>query len=272
MEGYVPLGDAVEGGMVATPRFELYEKSGWHWRLVDEYGRIIVTSYRYASKASAKLAAQRAKAVAAVADIVVAVPDVDVTAVSGTAFGASVNVVITGVGTIASAPAPSVALAASGGDQSKSAPKAKVGPGGLFLTSGVLLASSQGAPGPSGSSLSAAAVAQVDVLGATLVATSVASTCTANETGATGSATLTGAMLVLGEDRIVDLPTTPAPNTTYEGRNADTGDTFTVVLNEQVAAPGGITVTAVHIILKGPTATGDIVLASSQSTVTTSAP
>lgn len=56
----------------------------------------------------------------------------------------------------------------------------------------------------------------------------------------------------------------------HEGTNADTGATFTVILNEQVAGPGGITVTAVHIVLHGPTATGDILLARSQSGVTTS--
>jgi hypothetical protein len=112
-------------------------------------------------------------------------------------------------------------------------------------------------------------VVEVDALGATLTATSLSSTCAANETGATGSTTLTEAMLVLDENQIVPLPASPAPNTTYEGTNADTGDTFTVILNEQVAAAGGITVTAVHIILKGPTATGDIVLAQSQCGVTT---
>jgi hypothetical protein len=67
----------------------------------------------------------------------------------------------------------------------------------------------------------------------------------------------------------VPLPSAPAPNTTYEGTNADTGDTFTVILNEQVIGPGGITVTAVHIVLHGPTATGDIFLARSESGVTT---
>jgi len=78
-------------------------------------------------------------------------------------------------------------------------------------------------------------------------------------------------MLVLDDEQVLSLATTPAPNTTLKGRNADTGDTFTVILNEQVTAKGGITVTAVHIILNGPTAKGDIYLAQSQCAVTTSA-
>jgi uncharacterized protein YegP (UPF0339 family) len=255
---------------MADPRFELYEKAGWHWRLVDVNGRIVASSFRYASKATAKKAAQRAKDAAAVAMIVDARPAVDVTAVSGAAFGEQVDITIEGMGTIASPPTPAVTLVKAGGNQTKSAPKVKVGPGGLFLTSGVLQVATRGSVGPSGSATSTASVAEPDLLGATLTATSVSSTGTANETGATGSTTINGGMLVLDESHIVTLPSTPAPNTTYEGTNADTGDTFTVILNEQVAGPGRITVTAVHIVLHGPTATGDILLARSQSGVTTS--
>lgn len=254
---------------MATPRFELYEKAGWHWRLLDGNGRIVTSSFRYASKANAKQAAQKAKDAATVADIVDAVPDVDVTAVSGAAFAESVDITITGLGHVVSPPTPSVTLAASGGSQSKTSPKIKVGPGGLFLTSALLKASSQGAVGPSGSVTSVTSVAEVDVLGATLTATSASSTCAANETGATGSTALVGATLVLDESQIVSLPAVPAPNTTYEGTNADTGDTFTVILNEQAVVQGVITVTAVHVILNGPTATGDIVLAQAACGVTT---
>lgn len=255
---------------MGAPRFELFEKAGWHWRLVDGQGRIVASGLRYANKANAKKAAQKAKDAADAAEIVDARPDVDVTEVAGAAFGASVDVVIGGLGNIVSPPTPSVSLAPSGGNASKSAAQSRIGPGGLFLTSGHLQAASVGAAGPSGSCTSTAAVSEIDVLGATLTAVSVSSTCAANETGATGSATLEDGVLVLDDDRIVSLPSAPAPNTTYEGMNADTGDTFTVILNEQVAPPGGMTVNAVHIILEGPTATGDIVLASSQCSVTTS--
>lgn len=257
---------------MAAPRFELYENSGWHWRLIDVHGRILASSPRFTSKANAKKGAQAAKDAAASAAIVDAHPGVVVSAVAGTAFGASVNVAIQDIGPLTSPPAPSITLAATGGSLSKSAPKANVGPGGLFLTSGVLLAASQGAIGPSGSATSQASVAGLDLLGGTLTATSVAGTCTANETGASGSATLTGAMLVLELGNIVALPGKPAPNTSYEGKNSQTGDTFTVVLNEQVATPGGLTVNAVHVILHGPTATGDIVVASTQSGATVKAP
>ena len=257
---------------MATSRFELYEKAGWYWRLVDEYGRIVASSFRYGSKANAKKAAQKAKDAAAEAAIIEARPDVDVTAVAGSAFGASLDITISGLGSIATPPTPSVSLTPSGGNLAKTAPKVSAGPGGLFLSSGLLRASSQGAVGPSGSSACAAALTEVDVLGATLTAASIKSTCAANETGATATTTLDGAMLVLDDEQVLSLATAPAPNTTLQGTNADTGDTFTVILNEQVAAKGGITVTAVHIILNGPTAKGDIFLAQSQCAVTTSAP
>ncbi len=255
---------------MAAPRFELYEKAGWHWRLLDENGRIVASSFRYASKANAKKAAQKVKDVAAGAAIVEVRPDVDVTAVAGIAFGESVDLTITGLGHIVSPPTPSAVLVPAGGSQNKTAPKAKVGPNGLFLTSGVLRAFTQGDVGPSGSSVSAAALADVDVLGATLTAKTVGSSSAANETGATGSTTLGEAMLVLDESQVITLPSAPAPNTTFEGTNAGSGDTFTVILNEQVPEAGGITVHAVRIILNGPYATGDIVLGSSQCGVTTS--
>jgi uncharacterized protein YegP (UPF0339 family) len=83
---------------VATPRFELYDKAGWHWRLVDVNGRIVASSFRYASKTNARRAAQKAKDAAAVADIVDALPAIDVTAVAGSAFGETMNVTISGLG------------------------------------------------------------------------------------------------------------------------------------------------------------------------------
>ena len=254
---------------MAAPRFELYERAGWRWRLVDGYGHVVASGFRYASKANARRAAQKAKDAAKLAAIVDAVADVDVTAVAGAAFGVSVDITIGGMGNVKFPPTPSVSLPAGGGSPNKTAPKAKAGPGGLFVTCGLLQAGSKGEVGPAGSSTSTAAVADVDLLGETLTATSVSSTCAANETGVTGSTTLAGGMLVLDENQIVTLPSTPAPSTTYEGTNADTGDTFTVILNEQVAGADGITVHAVHIVLNGPTATGDIFVASTRAGVTT---
>lgn len=253
---------------MATPRFELYEKAGWRWRLVDRNGRVIAWSLRYATKAGAKQAAQRTKEMAAAAEVIEIRQDVDVTAVAASAFGAQVDIVIEGLGTITSPPTPAVTLAPAGGSQTKTVPKAKVGPAGIFLASGPLQAACEGALGAAGSASGSARATDVDALGGTLTATSLRSTCTANETGATASTTVTGGMLVLDENRIVALPDTPAPNATYEGVNADTGDTFTVVLNEQTVTADGLQVAAVHVILHGPTATGDIVLASATSGVT----
>ena len=135
---------------MATPRFELYERAGWRWRLVDGYGHVVASGFRYASKANARRAAQKAKDTAAVAEIVDAVPDVEVTAVAGAAFGVTLDITIGGMGHIEFPPTPSVSLPAAGGSPTKTAPKAKVGPNGLFVTSGALQASCTGDVGPSG--------------------------------------------------------------------------------------------------------------------------
>jgi hypothetical protein len=217
----------------------------------------------------------RAVVVGAVAIGLLAFPGAsraDVGSVSGSAFGGSVDVTISGLGTIAPPPMPAVTLPSSGGNVSGSAGSISIGPGGLFLSTGAANVASQGATGALGSSTSSASVATVDALGGTLTATNVSSTCTAGETGVTASTTITGGTLVQSGTQTVPLDSNPAPNTTFNGTNADTGDTFTVVLNEQVTGSNSITVNAAHIILNGPSATGDIIIGQSHCDVASGTP
>jgi hypothetical protein len=82
------------------------------------------------------------------------------------------------------------------------------------------------------------------------------STCTATESGVTGSATLSAASLVISSDpdtgepvETIDLPVDPAPNTTFGGTIDDVGDTYRIVLNEQIVEGDTLTVNAVHYYL-----------------------
>jgi len=99
----------------------------------------------------------------------------------------------------------------------------------------------------------------------------VASQCSSNALGSTASTTLApNSMLKVNATQTLTLPTNPSPGVTIQGVDnspGGSGDTFTVILNEQTLTSGGtntgITVNAVHIVLHGPTATGDIVIAQS---------
>jgi hypothetical protein len=127
---------------------------------------------------------------------------------------------------------------------------------------------SKGITGSARTSTSSAKVAKIDALSGTLAAAEAGSRCASTETGVTGSSTLTGGSLKLSGTETVALPTDPAPNTTFDARDADSGDTSTVIVNQQEVVAGSITVTAVHIVLHGPSAVGDIVLAQSRCAMT----
>jgi hypothetical protein len=116
-------------------------------------------------------------------------------------------------------------------------------------------------------------------------ADSVASTCTASETGVTGSATFTNASVQTdsGDDAAGDVhpavnepvADNPAPNTgPVTGHIHVNGaqDNFHVVFNEQITnADGSLTVNAVHEFLDGPTAVGDLIIGQSVCGVTAAA-
>ncbi len=193
-----------------------------------------------------------------------------VSVLSGSAFGEHVDI-NAGGGHIVSGPIPTVTLPAAGGNVSASLPSIFVppaGPTGIFVTStGPLTAHSEGAIGSGGSATSTASLSGVSTLGGTFTAPSVASSCVSNANGSTGSTTLgANSMLIVTPQQTVTLPTSPAANLTFQGTGSN-GDTFTVIFNEQTSTSGGgntgITVNAVHLILHGPQATGNITLAQS---------
>lgn len=198
----------------------------------------------------------------------------EVSAVGGGAFGAGVSVSFAGGTPTTSEPLPTVTLPSSGGSVAGSAPSLTVGEedpaapfGGKYLSTAALAVTSDGTTGPSGSSTSSASLAEVDALGTTLTATTASSTCTSSEAGSTGATKLADARLTVSGDEAGALPDEPAPNTTLKATHSS-GEAFTVILNEHLVAPGSITVNAVHVILDGPSAHGDIVLGQSVCTST----
>jgi hypothetical protein len=192
----------------------------------------------------------------------------DASSVGGSAFGASVSISSSGGPPTIAEPLPAVALPSSGGSVDNAAPAIVVGDDGSLLEAGPLTVASEGTLGSSGSTTSTASVAAVDALGGTLTATDLASTCTATEGGSTASATVAGGDLVVSGTETVALPAEAAPNTVIEGTVTATGDAFTVTLNEQDVVGSSITVTAVRVVLAGPTAVGEIVLAQSRCDMT----
>ncbi|MEO5680166.1 MAG: choice-of-anchor P family protein, partial [Acidimicrobiales bacterium] len=190
---------------------------------------------------------------------------------SSGAIGARASISVHGDPPTISTPAPSVTLPSSGARVSDSAPafsvhlaEADAPFGGRFLDTGPLAVSSQRTADPSATTGSASA-ADVLALGGALTTLNLNSTCTSASAGAHGATTLTKGTLALSADETITLPSDPAPNTTFSGTSTGPGpgDTFTVVLNEQTSSPGSITVNAVHVILHGPSAVGDIVIAGS---------
>lgn len=182
---------------------------------------------------------------------------VEVTSVSGSAFGAQVQVTLLGL-PVNVGPLPSVTLPPNGG-----------GPftGNVInlgvpsvLSASVLDASTQGSLGVNGSSASSARVAGVAVTDV-LTADVLASECQADASGVSGSSTITNG-LVAG----IPVAVNPAPNTTI-----DLG-LVTVILNEQIVSstPGSndITVNAVHVIFNTGLLNGDVIIAQSHCDTT----
>ena len=135
--------------------------------------------------------------------------------------------------------------------------------------SGPLTVSCQGTTGPSGSASSSADV--VNVGPGPLIADEVHSTCTATESGVTGTTTIVGGVLVTSTDAdgkpltTEAIPVEPDVNYTRTGTINDVGDTYRIVLNEQLEDPvtGALTVNAAHLYLLGPTAEGEVIIGSS---------
>jgi len=207
----------------------------------------------------------------------------DVTAVRGSAYGYFASVSLFGGPPNVRGPEPSVTLPATGSAVpiTASAPSGlvQVGPAVLF-SSGPITVSTQGTLGPSGSVTSTSTIQNINTSGNEIfTATAASSTCTATETGVTGSTTITNGTLRTGGGNVANIPANPAPNTTYTGTVDGVGDNFRAVFNEQVVNPdGSITVNAYHLYLLGPTAVGDLIVGQSvcgvtaTQTTTTTAP
>ena len=200
--------------------------------------------------------------------------EADVSAVSGSAFGYSFDVSFFGGPPATGGPTPTVVLPAGGSAApvTATAPAASVvvGPAKLF-SSGPITVSTQGTTGPTGSVTSSTTIDSVNTSGQeALTAAAIGSTCTASDAGVTGSTTITGGTVQTsdtggpgGTPVVVPVPAAPAPNTAIDGE-LSVGDTFRYVFNEQIENPdGSLTVNAVHLILLGPTAVGNLIIGQS---------
>jgi hypothetical protein len=141
--------------------------------------------------------------------------------------------------------------------------------------------STQGTLGAGGSVTSSASVSLPRGVGpGPIIADGASSTCTANESGVTASTTITNGKVEKKYNastqepiasEVESIPTNPPAGFTRSGTLDHIGDTFDVIYNEQItASDGSITVNAVHLKLKGPTAVGDLVIGQSVCGVTKS--
>ena len=207
----------------------------------------------------------------------------DVTATRGEAFGYRASVSLFGGPPNVRGPEPIVTLPANGANPPLTANRAtglvQFGPAIIF-SSGPITVSTGGTLGPGGSVTSSTDIQTVNTSqNEVFTAARLQSTCTATETGVTGSTTVTNGRIILqdpnpdtsGEqgEQIVNIPTNPAPNTTYNGVVANVNDNFQAIFNEQIINPdGSITVYAYHLRLLGPTAVGDLYVGKSECGVT----
>lgn len=205
----------------------------------------------------------------------------DVTAVKGSAYGYFASVSLFGGPPMTRGPAPTVTLPPAGSPtpitSSVDTALVQFGPAILF-SSGPITVSTQGTTGPSGSVTSSSNIQNVNTSGQEVfTASSVASTCTASESGVSGSTTINNGTLVTsegdpdveGDETVVAIPTNPPPNTTYNGTIEAVGDTFQYIFNEQIlGSDGSITVNAGHLKLLGPTAVGDLIIGHVECGVT----
>ena len=217
----------------------------------------------------------------------------DVTAVSGGAFGHYTKVSLFGGPSVPVGPLPDVRLPATGADPAltgyEAAGSAVYGPAHIFggvwpadvdiaPPSGPITVSTKGTIGARGSVTSS-----VDIVLRTprdpkspggwgplppTQGDELHSTCTASESGVTGSTRLVNAVMSkattpagepLNEERI---PDNPPVNYTREGVLTNVGDRYRIVYNEQFVDPdgGSITVNAVHMYLLGDIAVGEQII------------
>lgn len=200
-------------------------------------------------------------ALAAVAALLAGAAPASAAPGDGSAYGLSVNVALTGQPAVTVGP---LAAANTAGPTTNTLASATV-PG--IVTTGVITTSAQrnSATGAVTSSASTANVG-VPLLSAlgTVSATLIKATCTATQSGETGSTTLTNATL----GSLGALAVNPAPNTTIAISLPVVGHVATLILNEQIHnADGSLTVNAFHLHLLGgggvgSLGSGDVIISS----------
>lgn len=206
-----------------------------------------------------------------------------VTAVTGSALGyTAANITLFGGSQNPVPPTPSVTLNgdASNSPQTGSATTGVIvyGPATLF-TSDAIAVSTKGSLGSSGSVTSTSDVKDVNHASTQtstgseqLTAPDISSSCTANASGTTGAVTVTSGTVATNTNSSgtvvssANVPANPAPNYSINGQinlSATDTETFTDIFNEQTVSGTTLTVTAVHEVLHGPTAKGDVYIGQS---------
>jgi hypothetical protein len=220
------------------------------------------------------------------------------TAVRGSAFGYYTNVSLfggpsnlLGYGQPAGAPAvaatPSVALPSNGGSVSLTdadGSKAAYGPAVIFgwydtatetyVNSGSQTVLAQGSKAGAGTVLSRATVNNAGP--GPLVMPQIITTCQRSGSTTVASVQVSNGFVETSTDPNTGevtstqaIPSSPTAGLTINGTLNHIGDSFSIVFNEQTTnADGSKTVVGAHMYLLGPTAVGDMVVASATCGVT----
>jgi hypothetical protein len=217
----------------------------------------------------------------------------DVTAVRGDAFGFMTHVGLFGGPQSTHGPRPRATLPAGGSANPivATAPdgeKGQYGPavvfGGIWPDeaptggpSGPITSRTEGTLGPNGSVTSSVDIvmhnpgrplAPGGIGPGPLISQEVHSTCTANESGISGSVTFHGGIIETKYSPETQLPvasepipTNPPAFHTREGTLDHVGDHYRIVLNEQFRNDdGSVTINAAHMYLLGPIAVGEMIV------------
>jgi len=224
----------------------------------------------------------------------------DVGEVSGGAFGHWTNVSLFGGPSSVRGPTPTVTLPSGGADPALTAKVASAsavyGPATIFggkwpldqdtaPPSGPITVSTRGTTGPGGSVTSTVDIVLRDPpnaaspggFGPTVPneGDELHSTCTADESGATGSVRFKNAILATSTDESGEpkdtepIPDNPPVNYTRTGQITNVGDNWRITYNEQIkAADGSLTVNAIHMWLLGPIAVGEQIVGQTRCGVT----
>jgi hypothetical protein len=206
----------------------------------------------------------------------------------GGAYGVYANVTIFGSPQTPYGPLPTVTLPSHGSTgvtATAASEDVTYGPATLF-DSGSETVTTRGTTGSAGSVSSSTSIASETqpsgscpgtetscVYAGPFTADSVASNCTASQSGNTGGTTLANGQVVTATDTsgnpttTVSIPNSPTANYSVSGYlyvSSTDKETFTWTFNQQTTnADGSITVYAAHQQMFGPTAVGDVYIGES---------